>query len=233
MGIAFYRLLCIKYPTTIKGVEVRTALVICTSCLIPTFGAAFIHFLSPIRHRTTGDLCLGISPEMKSVLYDYVAPNQAPRVAYVVIALGFLVLLGQFCIYMSICVFLYCQDQSVKQMIPNNSFRKRNRRNALDLISHMLSFSLDNIFLILAFLTDNKFESDMVKLSLLTLALSKYGINGFFQLLRSKPLKGELLKVLDSLLLIPTLSKLVGFFSFIGLLPQNRVQLIRIRYMSR
>ena len=145
----------------------------------------------------------------------------------------FLVLLGQFFIYMSICVFLYCQDQSVKQMIPNNSFRKRNRRNALDLISHMLSFSLDNIFLILAFLTDNKFESDMVKLSLLTLALSKYGINGFFQLLRSKPLKCELLKVLDSLLLIPALSKLVGFFSFIGLLPQNRVQLIRIRYMSR
>ena len=58
-------------------------------CLMAAVSAAYGHFSSLTRNPTTDDLCLGYNRQMSAVLYDYQATNQFPLVPYIIIFIGF------------------------------------------------------------------------------------------------------------------------------------------------
>ena len=74
-------------------------------------------------------------------------------------------------------------------------------------------------------------KSDIAKVLVQALALSNYGINGFCQILLSKGLKTDLLNFLDTVLLLPYLSKVLGFLRYIGLIKYNHLH-VRMSYLD-
>ena len=228
MGIALMRLLFIKYPLVIQGVEVRTSLQMIFGCLVITLFASYPIFVMPSRQQKTDDVCLGRSREFNPILYDYLASNKEPIVIHGLIITGFIFVIVEFFVYSYICMYLYNHDQSMRSILPGPTLKKRHNKNALDLFGHMLSFVIDNLTLIVAqvgiqFLV----ASDFTKVIIYAFALSSYGIYSFCQILLSRILKLELLNLLDTVLLIPLFYRVIGFFSHIGFIRTYHAQAIR------
>ena len=231
LGIALMRLLYVRYPTKIQSIEFKMAGGILLACFTIIFTVTCAFFLSPKKTTTTDDLCLGFTREMVIVLCEYKTPNNNPIIFHFIISFGFLFVTSEFFIYLNICFYLYKHDQSMKSIIPDRTLRSRNNKNAMDMFGHMFSFFLDNIILILSSIKYVEMQSDLAKVLLQALALSNYGINGLCQILLSRRLQLELLKFLDTIFFIPLLSKVLGFFSYIGLLSPNYLQ-FRTSYME-
>ena len=226
-GIALMRLLFIKHPKHIQGIELKTSLLIITTCLAITFSASYMFYSNPNRNPTLDATCLGRSREMVLVLYDYVASNQEPVINQSLVKVGFVFVIAELGMYISICLYIYKHDKSMKALLPDPVIKKRNNRNALDLFGHMLSFVVDNIFLMLSSVDYGSMPDDDLKAMLCALSLSSYGIYSLCQMLISRTLRRELLNLLDTLLMIPLLTKALEFFSYLGLIKSHHVQSIR------
>ena len=231
MGIALMRLLYVRYPAKIQGIEFKTAGGIIFGCLAVILSVSLAFYISPQKTTTTDDLCLGFSRDLVIVLYEYRTPNNNPIIFSLITLIGFLFVTSEFFIYLSICFHMYDHDKSMKSLIPDQTLRSRNNKNALDLLGHMFSFFLDNIILVLSSIKYREMQSDLLKVLLQALALSNYGINGLCQILLSRRLQLELLNFLDTIFLIPLLSKFLGFLSYIGLLSPNYLQ-FRTKYLE-
>ena len=122
-------------------------------------------------------------------------------------------------------------------MLPGATLKKRNRKNALDLAGNILSFVMDTMFLILASLNIQSLNiSHRSKIFLNLLALSGYSTYCFCQILLSSTLQHELLNFLDTVLLIPLISRMLVFLNYIGLMPSqylHSVHDLRGRYLSQ
>ena len=201
-----------------------------------TLFLSYIYVKVPKRNRATGQLCLGRSREMTLTLYEYVQSNNQPVIVYGMLAFGFLLVLAETLIYIGICIHLYFHDQGMKAMLPGATLKKRNRKNALDLAGNILSFVMDTMFLILASLNIQSLNiSHHSKIFLNLLALSGYSTYCFCQILLSSTLQLELLNFLDTVLLIPLISRMLVFLNYIGLMPSQCLQSVhdlRGRYLS-
>ena len=230
------RLLYIKYPLTIQGKELQTAAVLMSICLLLTSVLEYPWKVLPIRQQRTDDICLGRSREFNLVLYDYVSPNQEPRGIQLVVLILMVITIVELAMYISICKHLYDHDISMKSMLPDATLRKRHKKNAIDLFGHILSFATDNLVPVLAYIGPQFLPaSDLTKLILYALMPSTYGIYGFFQILISKALQKELLKLLDALFLLPCLYKILAFFAYVGLISPHHAQSVtnfRNNYLS-
>ena len=227
-GIALVRLLFIKYPKVIQGAELKYSILIIMACIAITTAASYAFSVYPKRNQVLTDVCLGRSREMNFVLFDYVVGNNELGILHNLVRVGFAFVVAEIIMYVQICNFIYNHDQSMKSMLPDSTVKKRNSRNALDLFGHMLSFFIDNIFLGLCSIDIRSLNAgDFSKAVLYALALSGYGIYSFCQILLSRSLKVELLKFLDSLLMLPLLSKILEFFGYIGLIKSRHVSSIR------
>lgn len=201
-------------------------------CLMAAISATYAHFTSITRNPTTDDLCLGHNRQMSSVLYDYVAPNQFPLVPFIIIEIGFALVLTRFLLYVVICVHLYRHDLSMKLILSDNVILHRHRDNVISLTGQMLNFACDIFFLIVTVLQLD-YKSETAKFVMPTLALATYGMYGLFQIILSKPLKIELIKCLDSLLLMPLFARWLSFFNIIGIFSSlsSKVHIIRSSYL--
>ena len=107
----------------------------------------------------------------------------------------------------------------MKSILPDSTLRKRHKKTAIDLFGHILSFATDNLVPVLAYIGPQFLPaSDLTKLVLYALMPSTYGIYGFFQILISKALQKELLKLLDAFFLLPCLYRILAFFAYIGMI---------------
>ena len=98
----------------------------------------------------------------------------------------------------------------------------------------MLSFCLDIFFLLVSSVNLQEQQSETAKVLMPTLALANYGMYGLCQIILSKNLQTELLKLLDSLLLMPLFCRILSCFNFIGMFKSlsAEVHVVRSSYLS-
>ena len=207
-----------------------------TICLLLTSSIAYPFYILPVRQQRPDDICLGRSREFNLVLYDYVSPNQEPRAMQLLVLILVVNTIVELAMYISICKYLYDHDISMKSMLPDSTLRKRHKKNAIDLFGHILSFATDNLVPVLAFISPQFLPaSDLTKVILYALIPGTYGIYGFCQILLSKALQKELLKLLDAFFLLPCLYRILAFFAYIGLIAPHHAQSVtnfRNNYLS-
>ena len=219
------RLLYVKYPLIIQGKELQTVVVVMAMCIVLTSSIAYPFYILPVRQQRPDDICLGRSREFNLVLYDYVSPNQEPREMQLLVLILVVNTIVELVIYISICKYLYDHDISMKSILPDSTLRKRHKKTAIDLFGHILSFATDNLVPVLSYIGPQFLPaSDLTKVILYALIFSPYGIYGFCQILLSKALQKELLRLLDALFLLPCLYKVLGFFAYIGLIAPHHAQ---------
>ena len=210
--------------------------VVMSVCLALTSLIAYPFYILPIRQQRYDDICLGRSREFNLVLYDYISPNKEPiEIRLLCLILGMITIV-ELAMYASICKYLYHHDISMTSILPDSTLRKRHKKNAIDLFGHILSFATDNLVPVLAFIGPQFLPaSDLTKVILYALMPSTYGIYGFCQIVLSKALRKELLKLLDLIFLFPCLYKFLGFLAYIGLIAPYHAQSVsslRNNYMS-
>ena len=120
----------------------------------------------------------------------------------------------------------------MKNILSNQIIRKRNSRNAMNLIGHMFSFALDNLLAVFVSLNLHTGQYKLANILVTSAALSNYGINGICQIFLSKRLQVELASLLDSIFLIPFVSKCFSFCRYIGLVRATRLHYFNSIYRS-
>ena len=178
-GIAMLRLLYVKHPMAVQRLELKIANFLLSGCVGLAFLGSYLHYISPKRNTTTDDICMGTPRDLELVLYDYQSQNEFPTTIYGLFAVLFLFIVTEFWIYVDICVYLFKHNLTMKNILSNQIIRKRNSRNAMDLIGHMFSFALDNLLLVFVSLNLHTGQYKLANILATSAALSKWNMPDF------------------------------------------------------
>ena len=153
---------------------------------------------------------------MKKILYDYLAPNQEPLMAYFQVFTCFVMIVSECIIYVYICKYLYDHDNTMRLLLPEVVIKKRKKQNGLDLIGHMLSCFLDVFIYSMGLLGSASIETIFGRMILHTYILSAYGLEGFLHLLIFNNLRKQLVLLLRESFLLELLTRALSVLNHFG-----------------
>ena len=104
----------------------------------------------------------------------------------------------------------------MKTLLPDSTIRKRNRQNGLDLLGHMLSCSLDVVFLCLALIGGASIRSQFGRMILHACIVSTFGMEGFLQILVFGKIREQIFLLFTKFLLFNKLFKVLSVLNHFG-----------------
>ena len=143
-GIALMRWLVIKRPSMVKFGEMTTAFMVSMAMTGFSVLIGHIRLTTPHPKYDLNALCLARSMDFTNTYFEYTSSDlykiQDTKSIFLLVV-GLIV--AEFALYVSICMFLIRNDRSIASYLSNHAIRRRKRRNVITLVGSMINFAFE------------------------------------------------------------------------------------------
>ena len=184
------------------------------------------------REQTISSACKDAPVELEVVKENYENPESSFAQWDVVFAVGAMIILFGFGCYIVIWHHLYTHDKGMMMILPDQTIRKRHRKNVMDLAGHAWTFGF--YFVLTLIFASNPWTSDMSRLSANLISFTSYGIFiPLFQIYLRKTYRQELYKMFLPLLEVLVLHPLAFLHAFgVPKIARFQYYLFQIHYVN-
>ena len=144
-GIAFMRMIFIRYPNKLKFGQKATAMMISSTSLIMTAGLSLFVVTTPKRSQDLIALCKAESKDLSAAIFDYSSDKSIMyegRVGtYIALLCGVGLVLSELANYTLIYKFLLEHEKTMILVSSESTVRSNIKKNAINLFGHTMNFA--------------------------------------------------------------------------------------------